>query len=189
MTSTLRAVLASLVLFLGLAAPSQAADEEFLIIELKSGPVKIELMPDVAPKHVAQIIKLAKSGAYDGVAFHRVIDRFMAQTGDVQYGKLDADGRLDRRAGTGDSDLANIPAEFSETLTFQRGTVGMARTPDPNSANAQFFIVFDRNPYGPGLDKKYTIWGQVVEGMENVDNIALGEPPAQPDTMIKVTVE
>jgi len=178
----------ALVLVVGLTRTAAAEDERFLLIELKSGTVKIELLRDVAPLHVERVVTLAKSGAYDGVAFHRVIENFMAQTGDVQHGKLQDDGTVGRRAGTGDSDLPDVPAEFSD-VPFERGTVGMARTPDPNSANSQFFIMFDREPYGAQLDGKYTVWGQVVEGMEHVDNIARGEPPASPDTMIKVTVE
>ena len=180
-----KALMIAAAFVLGLAQSAMAAP--FLLIELKSGTVKIEMLPDVAPKHVAQITTLAKQGAYDGVAFHRVIDRFMAQTGDVQYGKVKEDGTISRRAGTGDSDLPNIPAEFSD-IPYDRGTVGMARTNDPNSANSQFFIMFDRMPYGPALDRKYTVWGRVVEGIEHVDNIKLGEPPETPDRMIKVTV-
>ncbi|MEM6662960.1 MAG: peptidylprolyl isomerase [Pseudomonadota bacterium] len=174
-----------MALTVGLTNLANAAP--FLLIELKSGTVKVEMLPDIAPKHVAQISALAKQGAYDGIAFHRVIDRFMAQTGDVEYGKVQNDGSVSRRAGTGDSDLPNIPAEFSD-IPFDRGIVGMARTNDPNSANSQFFIMFDREPYGANLDGKYTVWGRVVEGIEHVDNIQMGEPPAQPDRMIKVTV-
>ncbi|MEM7059741.1 MAG: peptidylprolyl isomerase [Pseudomonadota bacterium] len=160
----------------------------FLLIELKSGNVKIEMLPDVAPKHVEQITTLANQGVYDGIAFHRVIEGFMAQTGDVQYGKVQDDGSISRRAGTGDSKLPNIPAEFSD-LPFDRGVVGMARTNDPNSANSQFFIMFEK---GHSLNGKYTVWGRVVEGIEHVDNIQLGHPETgktnKPDRMIKVTV-
>lgn len=180
-----KALFAAAALIFAMAQSAIAAP--FLLIELKSGTVKIEMLPDVAPNHVLQITTLAKKGAYDGIAFHRVIDRFMAQTGDVQYGKVKDDGTINRRAGTGDSSLPNVPAEFSD-MPFDRGIVGMARTNDVNSANSQFFIMFDRQPYGSALDGKYTIWGRVVEGIEHVDNIKRGEPPAQPDRMIKVTV-
>ena len=133
-------------LFAGaLAASTFASAAEFLTVQLKDGPVVIELMPEVAPKHVAQIEALAKKGAYDNVAFHRVIDGFMAQTGDVQYGNMEK-GFNAQRAGTGGSDMADIPAEFSKT-PFTRGVVGMARSSDPNSANSQFFIMFADGPF------------------------------------------
>ena len=156
-----------------------------LVIEVAgaaNGTVVIDLLPDYAPKHVAQIVALAKSGAYDGVIFHRVIDGFMAQTGDVRYGKAGADTSM---AGMGDSDMPNIPAEFSD-VSFQRGIVGMARANDPDSANSQFFIMFAPGEF---LDGQYTVVGHVVEGMEVVDAIAKGEPPAAPDVMVKVTVQ
>ena len=165
-------------------APALAADpENTMIITLKDGDVTIALRPDLAPKHVEQIKKLVRAGAYDNVAFHRVIDGFMAQTGDVRYGNMEK-GYDPRRAGGGDSDLPNIPAEFSREH-FARGTVGMARTDDPNSANSQFFICFDDAGF---LDRKYTIFGQVESGMELVDNIVRGEPPQTPDRMIKVRI-
>ena len=157
-----------------------------LVIEVAgaaNGTVVIDLLPDVAPLHVAQITQLAKEGAYDGVVFHRVIDGFMAQTGDVQNGKAGADLSA---AGTGGSALPDIPGEFSTTLSFQRGVVGMARAQDPNSANSQFFIVFADASF---LDGQYTIFGNVVSGMEVVDAIQRGEPPATPDVMTKVTVQ
>ncbi len=156
-----------------------------LLIEVAGaakGQVVIDLLPETAPLHVAQVSALAKQGAYDGVVFHRVIDGFMAQTGDVQYGKSGADTSM---AGMGGSELANIPAEFTQE-TFARGVVGMARAQDPNSANSQFFIMFDAGPF---LDGQYTIIGHVVAGMEVVDTIARGEPPATPDVMAKVTVQ
>ncbi|KQV27814.1 peptidylprolyl isomerase [Rhizobium sp. Root1203] len=158
-----------------------------LTIQLKDGPVVIELAPDVAPKHVAQIEALAKKGAYDNVAFHRVIEGFMAQTGDVQYGNMEKgfDASL---AGTGGSDMPNIPAEFSKT-PFERGTVGMARSQDPNSANSQFFIMFADGAF---LNGQYTVVGKVVSGMENVDKIKRGKGQngevTDPDRMVKVTV-
>ncbi|WP_395540201.1 peptidylprolyl isomerase [Neotabrizicola sp. sgz301269] len=145
------------------------------------GEVVIDLLPDVAPKHVAQITALAKEGAYDGVIFHRVIDGFMAQTGDVEYGKKGGDTSY---AGMGGSSLPDIPAEFSN-LSFQRGIVGMARSQDPNSANSQFFIMFDDGSF---LDGQYTVVGRVIKGMDVVDAITRGEPPANPDVMEKVTV-
>ena len=146
-----------------------------------SGTVVIDLLPDVAPLHVAQITALAASGAYDGVVFHRVIDGFMAQTGDVQYGLAGGDTAM---AGMGGSDMAELPSEFS-AISFQRGIVGMARSSDPDSANSQFFIMFAPGEF---LDGQYTVVGRVISGMEVVDAIAKGEPPASPDRMAKVTV-
>jgi peptidylprolyl isomerase len=157
-----------------------------LVIEIAgaaNGTVVIDLLADVAPQHVAQISALATEGAYDNVVFHRVIDGFMAQTGDVQNGK--AGGDLSA-AGTGGSDKPDLPAEFSNELSFQRGVVGMARAQDPNSANSQFFIVFADASF---LDGQYTIVGNVVSGMEVVDAIQRGEPPGTPDVMTKVTVQ
>ncbi len=150
--------------------------------------MKIELLPDVAPKHVERIVTLAEQGAYDGVAFHRVIDGFMAQTGDVQNGKVQSDGSVSPRAGTGGSDMPDLPAEFSDT-PFERGTVGMARSQSPNSANSQFFITFAPTPH---LNGQYTVVGRVVEGMENVDEIKRGSGQggsvSQPDKIVKATV-
>ncbi|WP_405048872.1 peptidylprolyl isomerase [Rhizobium rhizogenes] len=170
-----------------LAASTIASAAELLTVQLKDGPVVIELMPEVAPKHVAQIEALAKKGAYDNVAFHRVIDGFMAQTGDVQYGNMEK-GFSAQRAGTGGSDLPDIPAEFSKT-PFTRGVVGMARSQDPNSANSQFFIMFADGPF---LNGQYTVVGKVVSGMEAVDKIKRGAggngEVSNPDRMIKVTV-
>jgi peptidylprolyl isomerase len=157
-----------------------------LVIEVAgaaNGTVVIDLLPDVAPKHVAQIVALAKGGAYDNVVFHRVIDGFMAQTGDVRFGKAGGDLSM---AGTGDSDMPNIAGEFSNALSFQRGVVGMARAADPDSANSQFFIMFADGSF---LDGQYTIFGNVISGMEVVDAIQRGEPPATPDVMVKVTVQ
>ncbi len=169
------------------ASTALAAADDFLTIQLKSGPVVVQLMPEVAPKHVAQIKKLAAEGKYNNVAFHRVIDGFMAQTGDVQFGNMEK-GFDARRAGTGQSDMPNIPAEFSK-VPFERGTVGMARSQDPNSANSQFFIMFDQGSF---LNGQYTVVGKVVSGMENVDKIKRGQggngEVSSPDRMIKVTV-
>jgi peptidylprolyl isomerase len=146
-----------------------------------NGTIVIDLLPDVAPKHVAQIAALATAGAYDGVIFHRVIDGFMAQTGDVQYGKTGSDNAM---AGMGQSEMPNLPAEFSD-VPFARGIVGMARSQDPDSANSQFFIMFAPGDF---LNGQYTVVGRVISGMEVVDAIAKGEPPETPDVMTKVTV-
>ena len=151
---------------------------------LKDGVVLIETRPDVAPKHVEQIKKLISDGKYDGVVFHRVIDGFMAQTGDVEYGNSsNADFNISR-AGTGGSSLPNIQAEFSD-VNHGRGAVSMARAQDPNSANSQFFICFNDCSF---LDGQYSVWGQVIEGMEFVDSIKRGEPPADPDKIIKMEI-
>ncbi|MFD1744380.1 peptidylprolyl isomerase [Rhizobium helianthi] len=178
---------AGLVAAASFASQALAAADDFLTIQLKDGPVVVQLMPEIAPKHVAQVKKLAAEGKYDNVAFHRVIDGFMAQTGDVKFGNLNK-GYDPRRAGMGGSDLPNIPAEFSK-VPFERGIVGMARSQDPNSANSQFFIMFDN---APSLNGQYTVIGKVVSGMENVDKIKRGQggngEVSDPDRMIKVTV-
>lgn len=157
--------------------------ENTIIIELKDGPVVIELLPDVAPLHSARMKELARAGAYDNVAFHRVIDGFMAQTGDVQHANMEKDYNPGR-AGTGGSDKPDLPAEFSK-LPHDRGTLGAARSQNPNSANSQFFINFGDNHF---LNGQYTVYGRVVSGMEHVDKITRGEPPANPDRMISVKV-
>ncbi len=157
--------------------------ENTIIIELKDGPVVIELLPDVAPKHSERMKDLARAGKYDNVCFHRVIDGFMAQTGDVQHGNME-EGFNIRRAGTGGSDLDDLPAEFSK-LPHDRGTLGAARSMNPNSANSQFFINFSDNHF---LNGQYTVYGRVIEGMEHVDKIVRGEPPASPDRMVSVKV-
>jgi peptidylprolyl isomerase len=157
--------------------------ENTVIMELKDGAVVIELLPDVAPQHTARMKELARAGKYDNVAFHRVIDGFMAQTGDVEHGNMENDFNL-RRAGTGGSDLPDLPAEFSR-LPHDRGTLGAARSANPNSANSQFFINFNDNHF---LNGQYTVYGRVIEGMEHVDAIVRGEPPATPDRMISVKV-
>ena len=149
-----------------------ADNDNTLILETTQGPVSIEMRPDLAPNHVARIKELVREGFYDGIVFHRVIDGFMAQTGCPQ-------GR-----GTGGSKLPNLPAEFNAE-PHVRGACSMARAQNPNSANSQFFIVFDDARF---LDKQYTVWGKVIEGLENVDKINRGEPPANPDKMIKVRV-
>jgi peptidylprolyl isomerase len=151
-----------------------------------NGKVVIDMLPDLAPNHVAQITALAKAGKYDGVVFHRVIDGFMAQTGDVAFGKSGGDTS---RAGMGGSDLPDIPAEFSKE-TFARGIVGMARSQNPDSANSQFFIMFAPGPF---LDEQYTVVGRVISGMDVVDQIKRGAggngEVTNPDQMAHVTVE
>ena len=151
---------------------------------LKDGTVVIETRPDLAPKHVAQIKKLVSEGQYDGVVFHRVIEGFMAQTGDVKFGNSSKDSYNISRAGTGGSSLPDIEAEFSNA-NHGRGAVSMARSQNPNSANSQFFICFKDASF---LDGQYTVWGYVIEGMEFVDNIKLGEPPKDPDKIIKMEI-
>ncbi|TDL79568.1 peptidylprolyl isomerase [Palleronia sediminis] len=157
--------------------------ENTVVIELKNGRVTVELLPDIAPDHCARMKELAREGAYDNVVFHRVIDGFMAQTGDVQNGNAE-EGFNIRLAGTGGSDKPNLKAEFSG-IPHDRGTIGAARSQDPNSANSQFFINFADNHF---LNRQYTVYGRVIEGMEHVDAIARGEPPANPDRMISVKV-
>ena len=157
--------------------------ENTILMELKGGTVTIELMPDVAPLHTARMKELVRSGEYDNVAFHRVIDSFMAQTGDVQHGDME-DGFNIRMAGTGGSDKPDLPAEFSK-LPHDRGSIGAARSASPDSANSQFFINFADNNF---LNGQYTVYGRVTAGMEHVDAISRGEPPAEPDRMISVKV-
>ena len=153
--------------------------ENTLILELKNGPVVIALKPDVAPNHVARIKELTRQGFYDGVPFHRVIPGFMAQTGDPTG------------TGSGGSELPDLKAEFSSTK-HQRGTVSAARTANPNSANSQFFICFDDAPW---LDRQYSVWGEVVEGMDHVDAIKKGGEhdngaiAGEPDRVIKAHIE
>ncbi len=157
--------------------------ENTIIITLKDGPVVIALLPDVAPKHCERMKELARAGAYDNVCFHRVIDGFMAQTGDVANGNMEKEFNL-RRAGTGGSDMPDLPAEFSG-VPHDRGTIGAARSSNPNSANSQFFINFKDNHF---LNRQYTVYGRVISGMEHVDAIVRGEPPTEPDRMISVKV-
>ncbi len=157
--------------------------ENTILMELAGGTVTIELLPDVAPKHCERMKELARAGKYDNVCFHRVIDGFMAQTGDVEHGNMEGDFNL-RAAGTGGSDLGNVPAEFSK-IPHARGSIGAARSANPDSANSQFFINFKDNDF---LNGQYTVYGLVTSGMEHVDAITRGEPPAQPDRMISVKV-
>ena len=147
------------------------SEENIMILKLKDGDVKIELFPDVAPNHVKRIKELADNGKYDNVVFHRVIDGFMAQTGDVKFGNSSSDDFDLRRAGMGGSDLPDLNQEFN-SLPHDRGTLSMARSSDPNSANSQFFICFKQAPF---LDRQYTVFGKVIEGMDNVDKIKRGD--------------
>ena len=157
--------------------------ENTIVIELKDGPVTIALLPDIAPLHCARMKELARAGAYDNVAFHRVIDGFMAQTGDVKNGNMEADFNI-RAAGTGGSDLPNVTAEFSG-IPHDRGTIGAARSQSPDSANSQFFINFSDNHF---MNRQYTVYGRVISGLEHVDKLQRGEPPMNPDRMISVKV-
>ena len=158
--------------------------KDIIHLTLKDGVVIIETRPDLAPKHVNQIKQLISEGQYDGVVFHRVIDGFMAQTGDVEFGNSTNDKFNISRAGTGGSNLPDIEAEFSD-VNHGRGALSMARSQNPNSANSQFFIVFND---ASSLDGQYTVWGQVIEGMDYVDNITRGEPPQNPDKIIKMEI-
>ena len=158
-----------------------------MILKLKDGDVKIELFEDVAPNHVKRIKELANDGKYDNVVFHRVIDGFMAQTGDVKFGNSGSKDFDLRRAGMGGSDLPDLKQEFS-SLPHDRGTLSMARSSDPNSANSQFFICFKPAPF---LDRQYTVFGKVIEGMENVDKIKRGDENnngsvSEPDRIISL---
>ena len=164
-----KSILKILILFLFITN-NTIAEENLMILKLKHGDVKIELFSDVAPKHVERIKKLANDGKYDNVVFHRVIDGFMAQTGDVKFGNSSSNDYDLRRAGTGNSALPDLPSEFSD-IPHLRGTLSMARSQDPNSANSQFFICFKDAPF---LDRQYTVFGKVIEGMEHVDKIKKG---------------
>ena len=179
----IKSILKILILFLFIIN-NTVAEENLMILKLKHGDVKIELFSNVAPKHVKRIKKLANDGKYDNVVFHRVIDGFMAQTGDVKFGNSSSNDYDLKRAGMGGSSLTDLPAEFNDTPHL-RGTLSMARSQDPNSANSQFFICFKDASF---LDGQYTIWGYVIEGMEFVDNIQLGEPPNDPDKIIKMEI-
>ncbi|WP_306005687.1 peptidylprolyl isomerase [Aquicoccus porphyridii] len=169
-----------------MASPAAATGLKIEVEGEANGVIEIDLAEDVAPGHVEQITALAEEGAYDGVVFHRVIEGFMAQTGDVQFGKMGGDMR---RAGTGKSERPNLSAEFSD-VSFERGVVGMARSADPDSANSQFFIMFAPAPH---LDGQYTVVGRVTSGMDVVDAIKRGDGRSgavtgQPDMMKSVTV-
>jgi len=163
-------ILKILILFI-LTINNSIGDENIMILKLKDGDLKIKLFPDVAPKHVERIKKLANNGDYDNVVFHRVIDGFMAQTGDVKFGNASSNNFDLNRAGMGGSDLPDLKQEFNN-LPHDRGTLSMARSQDPNSANSQFFICFKSAPF---LDRQYTVFGKVIEGMEFVDKIKKGD--------------
>ena len=158
-----------------------------MILKLKDGDVIIELFNDIAPNHVERFKKLSEEKKYDGVVFHRVIDGFMAQSGDVQFGNINDENYDLKRAGTGGSKYADLEAEFS-SLPHERGTLSMARSSDPNSANSQFFICFKASPF---LDRQYTVFGKVIQGMEFVDLIKRGEGSngqvKSPDKIISLT--
>lgn len=190
MLRKLFAVMAVVFALASLSTGALAAGGENLVLTLKNGDVVIKLRPDLAPKHVAQIEKLTKEGAYDNVVFHRVIPDFMAQTGDVKFGKKGSADFNPRRAGMGGSNYPDIPAEFSKA-PFKRGTVGMARSQDPNSANSQFFICFDDAPF---LNGQYTVVGEVVKGMDVVDKVKKGRTDnngsvEDPDIIVKAHLE
>lgn len=172
MLKTIALLIGSLLI---MSTTTNAADldpENTLLLDLKDGQVKIKLMPDIAPKHVERIKELTRDGFYDGIVWHRVIDGFMAQTGDPTG------------TGMGGSDKHDLEAEFND-YNFGRGTIGAARSASPNSANSQWFICFDDCSF---LNSQYTVWGQVVEGMDHVDAIAKGEPPANPDKIVKMQI-
>jgi peptidyl-prolyl cis-trans isomerase B (cyclophilin B) len=158
--------------------------ENTIIMETTKGKVVIQLMPEVAPGHVERIKELAREKAYDGVVFHRVIADFMAQTGDVKFGKQGGSDFNPSRAGMGGSEKPDLKAEFS-AVPHVRGTCSMARSQSPNSANSQFFICFTDAPW---LNKQYSVWGQVIEGMDFIDQIKKGEPVKDPDSIVSVRV-
>ena len=164
-------ILTKLVILFFFITNQSIAEENIMILKLKDGDVKIELFEDVAPNHVKRIKELADSGKYDNVVFHRVIDGFMAQTGDVKFGNSESKDFDLRRAGMGGSDFPDLNQEFNN-LPHDRGTLSMARSQDPNSANSQFFICFQPAPF---LDRQYTVFGKVIEGMEFVDKIKRGD--------------
>ena len=160
-----------IIIFFLLITNQSISEDNIMILKLKDGNVKIELFADKAPNHVNRIKELADTGKYDNVVFHRVIDGFMAQTGDVKFGNSTSSDFDLKRAGMGGSDLPNLKQEFS-SLPHERGTLSMARSQDPNSANSQFFICFKPAPF---LDRQYTVFGKVIEGMELVDQIKRGD--------------
>jgi cyclophilin family peptidyl-prolyl cis-trans isomerase len=173
-------------IFLFLTTTNIQAEEKKMILKLKNGDVEIELYPKIAPNHVKRFETLANEGKYDGVVFHRVIDGFMAQTGDVKFGNSSSPNYKIDLAGTGGSDLPDLKAEFSD-IAHNKGILSMARSADPNSANSQFFIVFESAPH---LDRQYTAFGKVIKGMEFVDKIKRGKGPngsvEDPDKIISL---
>jgi len=183
----MKKILVILFLFLS-TLKGEAVENPKIILKTIHGDVKIELFKDVAPNHVNRILELSKNGKYDGVAFHRVIDGFMAQTGDVQHGNT-KNNFNPAMVGTGGSDLPDLKAEFNN-IPHERGTLSMARSQNPDSANSQFFICFDKAPH---LDRQYTAFGKVLEGMEFIDKIKRGAPGsgavANPDIIVSITVQ
>ena len=177
------------ILFFSLLNTHSVAEENIMILKLKYGNVEIELYPEKAPSHVKRFQDLAKQGKYDNVVFHRVIEGFMAQTGDVKYGNTSSPDFNLALAGTGGSDLPNVKAEFSE-IAHTRGTLSAARSADPDSANSQFFICFDSAPH---LDRQYSAFGKVIKGMEFIDMIKKGEPNSgavsNPDKIISLKLK
>ena len=178
-----------LFLIITLFTNQSYAEEDLMIMKLKDGDVIIELFNDIAPNHVERFKRLSEEKKYDNVVFHRVIDGFMAQTGDVQFGNFTLDSYDITRAGTGQSVYPNLKAEFSN-IPHERGTLSMARSSDPNSANSQFFICFNEAPH---LDRQYTVFGKVVQGMEFVDLIKRGEGSngsvSEPDKIISLSIK
>ena len=176
--------LINFIIFFLIFLNNSNAKENIMILKLKDGDVKIELFPDVAPKHVERIKKLADEGKYDNVVFHRVIDGFMAQTGDVKFGNSSSSDFDLKRAGMGGSDLPDLDAEFND-IPHVKGTISMARASGPNSANSQFFICFEPASF---LDRNYTVFGKVIEGMDHIDKIKRGDGPngsvSDPDKII-----
>ena len=174
------------ILFFGLLNTNTLAQKNFMILKLSYGDVEIELYPDKAPNHVKRFKELSDSGKYDGVVFHRVIDGFMAQTGDVKFGNSNSTDFNLSLAGTGGSDLPNLKAGFTD-IAHTRGILSAARSADPNSANSQFFICFDSAPH---LDRQYSAFGKVVKGMEFIDKIKKGDPNSgsvsNPDKIISI---
>ena len=164
-------IIIRVIILLILTINNSIGEENIMILKLKDGDVKIKLFPDVAPNHVERIKKLADNGDYNNVVFHRVIDGFMAQTGDVKFGNSASSDFDLKRAGMGGSDMPDLKQEFNN-LPHDRGTLSMARSQDPNSANSQFFICFKPAPF---LDRQYTVFGKVIEGMEFVDKIKRGD--------------
>ena len=179
-------IIFNFLIFLFLTTNNAYAEGKKMILKLKDGEVEIELYPKIAPNHVKRFETLANEGKYDGVVFHRVIDGFMAQTGDIKFGNSNSPNYNIERAGTGGSDLPDLKAEFSD-VAHNKGVLSMARSADPNSANSQFFIVFESAPH---LDRDYTAFGKVIKGMEFVDKIKRGEGSSgsvdNPDKIISI---
>jgi cyclophilin family peptidyl-prolyl cis-trans isomerase len=179
-------IIFNFLIFLFLTTNNAYAEGKKMILKLKDGEVEIELYPKIAPNHVKRFETLANEGKYDGVVFHRVIDGFMAQTGDIKFGNSSSPNYNIERAGTGGSDLPDLKAEFSD-VAHNKGVLSMARSADPNSANSQFFIVFESAPH---LDRNYTAFGKVIKGMEFVDKIKRGEGSSgsvdNPDKIISI---